>query len=118
MYMPGRLRTASRPSRTVMSLAPYDSAPSRLLMRGGSCRHTPTGAEKLLVRGKIGRGRTTAKWGRRSPNHDDESLPAGSDNQRWSAGSSGPKPEANALHLRASRQGFESSAQLGFEPPQ
>src|SRR5690349_13222691 len=24
MYMPGRLRTASSPSRTVMSLAPYD----------------------------------------------------------------------------------------------
>src|SRR5438876_360990 len=26
MYMPGRLRTGSRPSRTVMSLAPYDEA--------------------------------------------------------------------------------------------
>src|SRR6476469_10262502 len=25
MYMPGRLRTASSPSRTVMSLAPYES---------------------------------------------------------------------------------------------
>src|SRR6476646_2788049 len=27
MYMPGRLRTASRPSRTVMSFAPYDPPP-------------------------------------------------------------------------------------------
>src|ERR671914_721775 len=27
MYMPGRLRTASRPSRTVMSFAPYEALP-------------------------------------------------------------------------------------------
>ena len=27
MYMPGRLRTGSRPSRTCMSLAPYEVLP-------------------------------------------------------------------------------------------
>src|SRR5437773_3015942 len=118
MYMPGRLRTASRPSRTVMSLAPYDSAPSRLLMRGGSCRHTPTGAENCWSEGRSDVGEQ-----RRSGGGDHQitmmkvyqlavTISAGP------RGRSGPKPEANALHLRASRQGFESSAQLGFEPPQ
>ncbi len=49
MYMPGRLRTGSRPSRTCMSLAPYEvlpcvkARPSVTVDSGKSGRPAPAG---------------------------------------------------------------------------
>ncbi len=74
MYMPGRLRTGSSPSRTVMSLAEYDDMPAAVseerpsqkdlrlpgsrIARGAAAR----GARGVAVRGAADRRRGSPRW--------------------------------------------------------
>src|SRR5215204_3290106 len=49
MYMPGRLRTASRPSRTVMSLASYEEPLAALLVFAAVRLAAPLVREELFL---------------------------------------------------------------------
>ena len=69
MYMPGRLRTGSRPSRTCMSLAPYE----RASLRQGA----PFQSGRVFRERMTGAG-TAFAWSAPA-NHNEVSLPEGWD---------------------------------------
>src|SRR5436309_11796886 len=62
MYMPGRRRTGSRPSRTVMSFAEYDAFAGDFAIKGNACKTTVLPAAKSVsdraVRGAPGEPQT------------------------------------------------------------
>src|SRR3954467_7486087 len=99
MYMPGRLRTASRPSRTWRSLAPYESVvcATPRLSGGvqGSANHQRD-EEKVLVSGLI---------------RDATSVPARCDNPR----SNRLDAHLDPRHLPGAERGLQPGQQIGLQ---
>src|SRR5881398_2816004 len=61
MYMPGRRRTGSRPSRTVMSFAEYDAFAGDFAIKGNACKTPFCGQDQVYQTGRSDRRRARPK---------------------------------------------------------